>query len=109
MLDAGAEVITAKDFEEKVLKSKKVVAVDFLASWCGPCQIMSPKVDNAAKKYADKIGIYKVDIEKSSELASKYSVLSVPTLIFFKNGKPIDQAGFLDESQLTKMIEELTS
>ena len=109
MTEGGAKVITTKDFEKKVLKSKGMVAVDFFAPWCGPCQIMLPKIDNAAKKYADKIGIYKVNIEKSSGLASKYSVLSVPTLIFFKNGKPIDQAGFLDENQLIEKIEELTS
>lgn len=103
---SGAEEVSAKDFEEKVLKSKGEVIVDFFAPWCGPCQAMLPNVDKAAGKFADKVKIFKVDIEKDPDLAAKFSVLSVPTLIFFKNGKPVDQSGFLEEDQLSEKIEE---
>jgi len=106
MPKGGAKEVSAKDFEEKVLKSKEKVIVDFFAPWCGPCQVMLPSVDKVAEKYSEKVKIFKVDIEKDPEIASKYSVLSVPTLIFFKNGKPVDQAGFLEEDQLSKKIEE---
>lgn len=102
----GAEEVTSKDFEEKVVKSKKPVVVDFFAPWCGPCQVMLPKVDKLAEKFKEKVQIVNVNIEKDPEIASKYSVLSVPTLIFFKGGKPIDQAGFLEEDQLSKKIKE---
>lgn len=103
----GAEEVTSADFEEKVLKAKDPVLVDFFAHWCGPCQILIPLIDKASQKYTKGIIIYKVDIEKNPELTSKYSVLSVPTLIFFKSGKPIDQYGFLSEDQLNKKIEEI--
>jgi thioredoxin 1 len=103
-----AKEISSKDFEKKVLKTKGLILVDFFAPWCSPCQTMLPKIDEAAERFADKIKIYKVDINKSPELATKYSVLSVPTLIFFKNGKPIDQVGFLNDEQLMEKIEEVT-
>ena len=106
MAESGARKITQSDFEGKVLKSKEPVLVDFFAKWCGPCQIMQPKIVAAAKKFADKIKIYQVDVEKNPEVASKYSVLSLPTLIFFKKGKPVDQAGFLNDNQLVDKIEE---
>src|SRR4030042_2285048 len=106
MVEPSTEELSDKDFETKVIKAKGKVVVDFYAPWCGPCQVMLPKVDKLAEKFRDKVNIYKVDIEKNPEIASKYSVLSVPTLIFFKGGKPIDQAGFLEEDQLSKKIEE---
>ncbi len=106
MAKGGAKEVTAKDFEEKVIKSKGPVIVDFWGQWCGPCQAMMPSVDKASEKFKEKVKIYKVDIEKSPDLAAKYSVLAVPTLIFFKNGKPVDQAGFLEKDQLSRKIEE---
>lgn len=105
----GAYVIKdQKDFEEKVLNEKGPVLVDFFAPWCGPCQILLPKIDEAAEKFKDKIKIVKVNVDENQELASKYSVLSIPTLIFFKGGKPQDQAGFLMDDQLAQKIEEFT-
>ena len=98
--------LLTKDFEEKVIKSKIPVIVDFFAPWCGPCQVMLPTIAKAADKYLGKVKIFKVDIEKNPDVASKYSVLSVPTIIFFKKGKPVDQEGFLDENQLDKKIDE---
>lgn len=106
MSKGGAQELRAKDFESKVVKEKGPILVDFFAPWCGPCQTMLPKVDKLAEKFKEKVQIFKVDIEKYPEIASRYSVLSVPTLIFFKGGKPIDQAGFLEEDQLSKKIEE---
>jgi thioredoxin 1 len=106
MSKAGIQEITSSDFEGKVLKAKGLVLVEFLAPWCGPCQIMIPKVEKAAEKFAGDVNILKINIEKSPKLASKYAVLSLPTLIFFKNGKPIDQIGFLEDNQLMEKIQE---
>ncbi len=77
--------ITKEQFEEKVLKSEKLVLVDFFAVWCGPCKAIAPVLEQLASTNKD-IEVYKVDIEENFELTSKYKVNSVPNILFFKNG-----------------------
>lgn len=76
-------VINNENFENEVLKSDKLVLVDFYATWCGPCQMLSPIVEELAKKHSDKIKVGKVNVDDAQELAIKYGVLSIPTLILF--------------------------
>lgn len=74
------------NFETEVLKSEKPVLVDFWASWCGPCRMLSPLVDTVAEKYPE-IKVAKVNVDENSELASQYRVSGIPTLLLFKNGE----------------------
>lgn len=100
-----AKEITSGDFEEKVIKSKKPVLVDFFASWCGPCKIMGPVIDEFSKEIGDKVEVFKVNVDEQSDLANQYQVLSIPTLIAFKDGKPVNQAmGVQSKEALKKML-----
>lgn len=83
--------IDSSEFEKKVIKSEKPVLVDFFASWCGPCQMMSPVIDELAEELEGEAGIYKVDVDASSDLANQYQVMSIPTILIFKDGKVLKQ------------------
>ena len=83
-----SEVISSGDFQSKVIDSDKPVLVDFFATWCGPCKRVAPVLDEVAKEVEGKASIYKVDIDQSQDLAAKYRVNSVPTMILFKDGEP---------------------
>ena len=97
--------ITNQNFEQEVLKSNKKVLVDFWASWCGPCRMLSPIIDEVAKS-TDKVKVGKVNVDEESELATKFAVMSIPTLILFENGKPIKQiVGVQSKDAILKMIE----
>ena len=78
--------ITNKNFEEEVLNSDKPVIIDFYADWCGPCKMMSPIIDNIAEENSD-IKVGKVNVDEAGELAIKYNIMSIPTIIVFKEGK----------------------
>ena len=82
--------ITEKNFEEEVLKSEKTVLIDFYADWCGPCKMQSPIIDEIAEERQD-IKVGKVNIDENSELAEKYGVMSIPTLVVIKNGEVSSQ------------------
>ncbi|OQA53212.1 MAG: Thioredoxin [candidate division WS2 bacterium ADurb.Bin280] len=86
-----ATIISESDFEEKVIKSEKPVLVDFFASWCGPCQMMSPVIDELASEMEKDAGVYKVDVDASGNLANKYQIMSIPTILIFKGGKVVKQ------------------
>jgi len=87
------EVMLTKDnFDEEVLKSDIPVLVDFFAEWCGPCKSLSPLISEIAEEYAGKVKVCKVNIDADGGLSSYYNIMSVPTLLFFKNG---EQAGMM--------------
>ncbi len=79
--------ITNQNFEEEVLKADKPVLVDFYATWCGPCQMMSPIIDEIAEENTDTLKVGKVNVDENQDLAIKYNVMSIPTIIIVKNGK----------------------
>ena len=81
--------VNENNVEDEVLKSEGIVLVDFYATWCGPCKMMSQVVDKIAEKYADKIKFAKLDIDESMDIAENNSVMSVPTFKIFKNGQSI--------------------
>ncbi|MBR2175618.1 MAG: thioredoxin [Clostridia bacterium] len=98
--------ITGENFEEEVLQSEKPVLVDFWASWCGPCRMLSPVVDEVAEENP-QIKVGKVNVDEHPELAGKFGVMSIPTLIFFKDGKNIDSSlGVVPKSAIEKIISE---
>ena len=82
--------IDSKQFQQEVLESKLPVLVDFSATWCGPCQMIGPVLEQLSAEYEGKAKILKVDIDASQDLAMKYQIMSVPSMIFFKDGQPVD-------------------
>src|SRR5262245_50081593 len=83
-----ATQVTVSTFEEEVLQSEKPVLVDFWAEWCGPCHAVSPVLDRIAEERADDLKLVKVNIDEEQELAQRYGVSSIPTMILFKDGEP---------------------
>ena len=81
--------LNEKNFEEEVLKSEKPVLIDFWASWCGPCRMMSPVVDEIAEEMKDEVKVCKINIDEEQNLAVKYDVMSIPTFIVIKEGREI--------------------
>lgn len=100
------ESITDKNFEEKVLKSSKLVLVDFWAPWCAPCKSLAPAIDEVAAEIAE-VSVLKCNIDKNPESPSKYKVRSIPTLTLFKDGKVIDtKVGAISKGVLKDWINE---
>jgi thioredoxin 1 len=83
--------ISDADFEQNVLKSDKPVLVDFWAAWCGPCRMIAPFVEELAKEYGEKAVIAKMDTDANPATPTKYGIMGIPTLIFFKDGKEVDR------------------
>jgi thioredoxin 1 len=95
----------SSNFEE-VVKGNENVVVDFWAEWCGPCRMIAPIIDELAEEYAGKVVFVKVNTDENQMLAAMYGISAIPTLIFFKNGKPVDQLiGALPKSELKRWIE----
>ena len=98
--------LTDQNFEEEVLKSEKPVLVDFWAEWCHPCKIVSPIVDELALEYSDKIKIGKLNVDENT-VSQNYNVMSIPTLLIFKNGKPVNSiVGARPKEDYKKVIDE---
>ena len=96
--------ITKENFESEVLKSEKPVLVDFFATWCGPCRMVGPIVDEIAEEN-EHIVVGKVDVDAQMELASQFQVYSIPTLVVFKDGKVVKQAtGAKSKTQILEML-----
>jgi thioredoxin 1 len=89
MSGANTQTFTDQNFDEQVIKSDKPVMVDFWATWCGPCQMAGPVVDALADDYNGKIKIGKLDVDANQGVAGKYGVMSIPTVILFKDGKEV--------------------
>ncbi|MCK9602934.1 MAG: thioredoxin [Candidatus Omnitrophica bacterium] len=99
--------LTDANFKKEVLESSVPVLVDFWATWCGPCKMIAPAIEELAAEFNGKIKIGKVDVDDNSRTAASYGIMSIPTLIFFKDGKVTEQVtGALNKSALKKKIEE---
>ena len=100
--------VKSNEFQMEVLESKVTVLVDFSATWCGPCQMMGPVLDQMSAEYEGKAKIVKVDIDESMDLAQKYQIMSVPNMIFFKDGVPKDAVvGAVPAAYLKEKLEKL--
>lgn len=96
--------VTSENFEKEVLQSDKTVLVDFYADWCGPCKMLSPVVDSVANENED-IKVVKVNVDNAQDLAIKYQVMSIPTLVVIKNGQEINRSvGVVSKSQIEEMV-----
>ncbi len=97
--------VTDATFEEEVLKDDKLVVVDFWATWCGPCKMVSPLLEDIATEYSDTVKITKVDVDSNNAVAAKFGIMSIPSLVFFKNGEEIDRViGAIPRSQLESRV-----
>lgn len=99
-------VINAKEFDE-VIKSKKIVLVDFFATWCGPCRMLSPVLEEVLEESKGEFDIVKVDVDESYDLAKKFGVMSVPTMIIFQEG--IETGKMIGYRQKDDILEEIKS
>ena len=98
--------ITNGNFEQEVMKSDKLVVVDFWATWCGPCRAIGPVVDELAEQYGGSIVVGKVNVDDESELARRYKVMSIPTIMLFKNGEVVDKVvGLHSKEDLIELID----
>ena len=99
---------TDDTFEQEVLKSDKPVLVDFYADWCGPCKMMAPLISELAKEYGDEIKIGKINVDENQIYSTKYKVMTIPNLIFFKDGEKVDQVvGVVTKRQLVEKLDAL--
>ncbi len=87
----AARAVTEREWETEVLQSPVPVLVDFWAVWCAPCRLIAPIVEELATQYADKLKVLKVDVDQEQGLAIRYGIMSIPTLLLFKNGLIVDQ------------------
>lgn len=92
----------------EVIKNDKLVIIDFFATWCVPCQMMSEVLREIEKEYEDVVEIFKVDVDENQETAIRYDVTSMPTLVFFKDGEEVERnVGYIEKDELTSIIEDL--
>ena len=100
--------ITDQNFEEEVLKSKLPVMVDLWAPWCGPCRMIAPVVERLAEKYDKRFKFCRLNIDENQQTAAKYHVMSIPTLMFIKDGQVVETVvGAVSEQVLQPKVEEL--
>lgn len=87
----NVQTATDANFDANVLKAPQLALVDFWAEWCGPCKMLGPTIDALADQYAGKLKVYKVNVDENPVTPTQYSIRGIPTVILFKNGRPVDQ------------------
>ena len=100
--------VTESNFEEEVVNSDVPVLVDFWAEWCGPCKMIAPILDEIAKEYGEKLKVCKIDVDSNPEIAPKFGIRGIPTLIMFKDGNAEStKVGAVSKSQLVEFVDEI--
>ena len=106
----GSDVLKVDDstWDVDVMKATELVMVDFWAVWCGPCQMVAPIIDELAREYAGKLKVRKLNTDESPEIAGRYQVMSIPTILFFRNGQPVEKlVGARPKRQFKELIDSL--
>lgn len=105
-----ARELNSNEFQDEVLSSKDTVLVDFSATWCGPCKMLAPIVEQLGTEMVGKAKVFKVDVDKSSDIAQKYNIMGVPTVMIFKNGAAVDKiVGFQPKEVLKGKLEQYSN
>jgi thioredoxin 1 len=106
MAGANVKTFTADNWQNDVLGSSKLVLVDFWATWCGPCRMIAPVIEELADDYVDKVTIGKLNVDEQGVIAEKYGVMSIPTLLLFKNGQIVEKiVGFRGKPDIAKLLD----
>ena len=105
----GVQVISSYDQFKEVINSDKVVVIDFWATWCGPCKMISPIFEKISETVSDKVGFYKVDVDDQAQIAQEVGIRAMPTFEFFKDGKKIETVVGADPSKLQAAITKLAA
>lgn len=100
--------LNESNFNKEIMDTEELVLVDFFATWCGPCKMLSPIISEIANEYSNSVKVCKVNVDENQDLTLKYNIMSVPTLIFFKKGKVVKSSvGFCSKSELDSIIKDL--
>lgn len=106
MAGANVKTFTAENWQSEVLNSDRPVLVDFWAAWCGPCRMIAPVIDELADDLAGKAVVGKLNVDEQGEIAAQYGIMSIPSLLLFKNGQVVNKVvGFRGKQDLVKMVE----
>ena len=106
----GIVNLTSATWDQEATEYKGIVMVDFWAVWCGPCRMVAPTIEELAKDYAGKIKVGKLNTDENADIASKFKIMGIPTIIFFKDGQKVDQiVGAVPKPQLKSKIDTLLS
>jgi thioredoxin 1 len=105
-MSEGIVEVTTSNWDTEVIKAQGLVMIDFWAAWCGPCRMISPTVEELAKEYSGKIKVLKLNTDENSEIASRYKIMGIPTIMFFKDGNKLDQiVGVVPKQHLKAKID----
>jgi len=103
-------IVNESTFEQEVLKDEKMVVVDFWAEWCGPCKMISPILEEVGSEYPDLMKVAKLDVDSNNAIAAQYGIMSIPALLFFRNGEEIDRViGAVPKAHLVSRVERALS
>jgi thioredoxin 1 len=104
----SVQAVEASGWEQAVLQSKEPVLVDFWAVWCGPCRMLAPTVEEIAGEYTGRLKVFKLNTDDNQEIASRYQIMGIPTLLFFKNGKLVDKVvGVVPKRQIKERVDAI--
>ena len=102
------QAVSSAKWEQEVLKSTEPVMVDFWAEWCGPCRMLAPTVEEIAGEYVGRLKVFKLNTDENQEIASRYQIMGIPTLMFFHGGKVVDKVvGVVPKKQIKDRIEAI--